>query len=108
MTATIALLVASSYWAYGVADLKLRADPTNWIFKKSGLDNTICAMNDDGTYFYDQVKNCQVNFSGDYSKTTTSLAIGFFSVVLWFFHSVHICFAAISMKPEHGTPEVFY
>jgi len=65
-------------------------------------------MNADGTYFYDQVKNCKVKFSGDFSDTMASLAIGFLSSILWFFHSVHIFMVALSIKPQRGTAEVLY
>lgn len=73
-------LSASAAWANGVINMKYAADPNSWLFEDK---DSICVLTQNNTYQLTAVKNCTVEFEGNYKKANVSIIVGFLNFFLW-------------------------
>jgi len=73
-------LSASAAWANGVINMKYAANPNDWLFTD---DESICIKNPNATFQYTDVKDCSVEFEGNYKKANVSIIVGFLNFFLW-------------------------
>ncbi len=74
---------ASTAWAISVVHMKFTSDPTNWIYRNSNMNNSICLKSSNNNYISPVVSYCMVESAGLFAEANVSVIFGFLNVFLW-------------------------